>query len=1244
MFKFTFSLLLAGLSAAASAADVKTAVLPSDISNGYYVQKIWLEHYQLPRVHVKQASFLPVGEVPAGAGWFHTDSISIILGKERKRPFALVKIPAYLKEDHSYGRLMDVELEVTETTAPESEPAPQRPTSSNSVLSSGDWYKIGARQRGLYKIDFDFIKNKLGVNPAGINPANIRLYGNGGTMIPEDNAVVHPMDLTENAVWINDGGDGKFDQGDYIVFYANGPMSWEPDAAGKGFIHHNNLYEDTSYYFIGFGQAAGKRISTVAGTQAGNIAVDHFDDYTVHDEDKTNIGRIGKVWWGEKFSGQAGSSNVSIPLAAAADSVSMHVHFGCVSNANNNIFTVSVNSIQQYSYYCAALPMFVGSPLSYYTEAESIQSIPLHASSVNCNISFQPGTAGAEGYLDYIEINYRRPLNFAGGQTFFRDRKSVNNGNIATYQVGGANSNLQIWDISDPLAPVKINGTLNGNTYSFSRDAATLHEFAAFDGSNYNTPDFAGKTGNQNLHGLGQADYIIITHPDFTDAAGKLADFHRQHDNLRVVVATTSQVYNEFGSGSKDPAAIRDFLRMFYDRAGNDSTQMPRYALLLGDASFDYKYRLPGNTGFVPTFQSAQSADVDYSYTGDDFFAFLDDNENAENYNISNTLDIGIGRLPVENAAEANAIADKIIHYKSAATLGPWRISDMYVADNEDGAGEHLREGNDMSLAVSGISPIYNHTKIYLDNMNFVSTPGGARCPDANKAINDQVFRGAFFMNYTGHGNIYTLAHERILTSDDFNAWKNKDKLPFMVTATCDFSRFDDPSYRSAGEKLVLKTDGGAIAMLTTTQAVYSDKSHAINLDFLQTQFTRQHSSWYSFGDAFRLGKNYTYAHNPPLDLTINTRKFTLLGDPALTPDFPRYDLQTDAIKNTADGSIADTIKALGEYTVEGSVTEGSQLLGNFNGRLYVTIFDKARTIQLSTQRSPNRVYDVQNNIVYRGKATVKNGKFSFSFIAPKDINYDFGSGKISYYAEDGSTDAAGADGNIVIGGYADHPRPDNAGPVVKPYMNDSLFLDGGITGANSVLFVSLYDQSGINVSGNSVGHDLTAILDDNVEIPYTLNDYYETAANDYTHGYVSFPVTGLPDGEHHFTVKAWDVYNNSGQGTVHFKVVDGNVVQLGNLFNYPNPFSDITHFVFEHNHPNENLKAQLYIYSLSGAMVRAIVQDFSPTGSRSREITWDGTGSNGAKLPAGMYVYKLNIITNQGIESTAYQKLILLR
>jgi hypothetical protein len=1214
----------------------------SRVEQGYITEKIWLENYAIPKVEATNARFVKVNAFPKGAEPASITDLRVIIGKERKRPFAFVSIPVYsLNSNSEKQQLESFTLNITESKENQAQSAVLKTTNSNSVLSAGNWYKISVTDRGIYKIDYNFIKDKLGVDPSTINPANIRVYGNGGAIMSESNAVLNPDDLVENAIKVVDGSDNAFNQGDYVLFFANGPTGWVADEANHTFHHIKNIYEDKSYYFINFDKGQGSRISSQAALPPSSTIVTQYDDYLYHDIDLHNAGRFGKKWWGEDFSSDPSKATKSFSFTTnnLVDSALLSFEFGNVSTNSANL-SVLLNSQSAGTYLLS--PSGAGDDYAISPINKSIK-LPVSGTSLSLQFSYAPAASTARGYLNYFELASRQQLSFKDGQMIFCDWQSIASGAKATYQLQNASGNVNIWDITDPLHPVLMPGSLSGSAYSFTQDASTLHQFIAFDGSAYNAPQFVSKIDNQDLHGTAQVDLIVVTNPKFLSAAKKLGDFHRDHDNMRVVVVTTDQVYNEFSSGSQDIGAIRDFARMFYKRAGLDTTEMPKHLLLFGDASYDYKERINGNTNFVPTYETSNSEQVIYGYCSDDYFGFLDDNEEIENWNVANTLDLSVGRLPVGTESGADEVVEKIINYAGPASLGPWRLSTTIMSDDGDG-NIHYDDGEIMAATINGNSNIYNQTKVYVSAIEKLSTPGGERAPDANKLINDQVFKGTFLMNYNGHGSPTTMAHERILTQDDFNNWRNANKLPIMVTATCDFSKYDDPSSASAGELLTVKPDGGAIVLLTTTQLVYQYLNRPMNVDFLNSFFKQSNGSWPTFGDAFRRSKNATYSGAPKDAWTLsNFRKFALLGDPALTPAFPKYKVVTDSAMNGNSMTAIDTMSALGKYKIYGSVRDGNgNTLTDFNGRIYVTIFDKPKTVSVLT--GPARNFSVQNSIIYKGKATVTNGVFSFMFIAPKDINYEFGKGKISYYAENGVTDAAGADTNFSIGGFADDFVPDDASPIVKPFMNDSMFIDGGITGPNSVLYVQLSDNSGINVTGNSIGHDLTAVLDDDVQHPYILNDYYETAPNDYMRGFVYFPISGLSEGEHTITVKAWDMFNNSGEGTVRFRVISGSALSITNLTNYPNPFSTLTHFVFEHNHPEEKLDAEINIYSSSGYLVRTLKQSFTPEGSRTNELIWDGTGTNGPKLPDGVYVYRLTLRTPKGIQASAYQKLVLIR
>lgn len=1234
------------------AQDVKIAA--SEVHNGFFVKDFPLKTFARPEISItglqfSSLSLLPKGIVPDAASHF-----SFSIGRERKQAFVRVKIPVFSKNSEGNFQTLSsfsIKINEAENATPQLNASKTaKTTGAASPLASGTWYKIAVVDRGVYKIDYDFIKS-MGVDPATINTANIRMVGNYGGLIDENNAVEHPIGLTDISTWVNDGGDGKINSGDFIAFYARGNMRWDKDSTRQRFVHVKNIYADSSYCFLSFDAGNGRRITKAATVNNPNIVVNSFNDYSAHEEDFYNPGQFGKEWWGEKFglgSMALPARTFTFPLHGIIDSVFLRASVASRSIVGGNQMSLAVNGVPTANYYFGAVSLEADqNPVS--TGYSDIQ-IPVNASSADVLLSYN-ASSDAIGYLNYLELNWRRNLSFDGDNFSFRDWKSVGPGLIASFQIANAPNTCQVWDVTNPVAPTIMTGSLNGSTYSFNQNAEYLHEFVALTGNNFSKPFFVKKIENQNLMGRAIPTFTIVTFPAFLDAANSLADYHRAHDGMNVLVATTEQVYNEFSSGGQDISGIRDMMRYYYREGGNDTSLLPKYLLLFGDASYDYKNRIDNNSNYVPTFESVESVNVDGSYTVDDFFGFLDDNENMSNYSIPNTLDIGIGRIPVNSATQASDAVNKILAYSDPKSLGPWRLNNTYIGDNEDYAGHHAENAETIAAEVQEKSPFSNESKIYLDNLPFVSTPGGERCPDANKAINDQIFKGTFLMNYTGHGSTSTLAHERILTKEDFSKWQNLYKLPFMVTATCDYARYDNPAYVSNGEQMILEKNGGTIAMLTTTGPVYAGTNTIINQQFLATQYTKENGNWPTFGDAIRIGKNITFRQGADPGTLLNFYRFTLLGDPALQPAFPKHVIHTDSIKVLGTDARVDTLKALGNYTVNAHIsTDDGTPINDFNGRAYITIFDKKRHI--STFTKPNGEiqppipveWDVRDNVIFKGITTVTNGKFSFSFIAPKDMDYNFGGARISYYAENGITDAAGMDTTVQAGGFQDGVIADNDAPIVKPYIGDTLFRDGGVTGSNTLLYVKLSDESGINASGNAVGHDITAVLDGDDQNPYILNDYYETEPNTYKAGHVSFPISGLANGKHKLTVKAWDVFNNSGTGEVNFIVSDGKVVNVDNLINYPNPFGAITHFFFEHNHPDEELNVQISVYDMKGMLVRTISQNFTPSGSHSNEIEWDGRGDSGALLPNGVYPYRFIVSTPSGIKGTAYQKLIILR
>ncbi|WP_118972152.1 type IX secretion system sortase PorU [Taibaiella koreensis] len=1219
--------------------------------HGMISEKIALKYKSTPGVRLINIQTEPAIAVPAGARKANSFEPDITTSLERKQMVAYVEIPAYRITGGHAERLVAFDLEVTETDDG-SGSIVQKPTDiPHSILATGTWYKIAVPSRGVYKIDYNFLQS-MGINPGNINPANIRVYGNGGTVLPEKVTNDQPDDLIENAVLVQSAGS-SFGANDYILFYANGPTLWTKDSLNQSFEHTTNYYENQSYYFLNFDLGPGKRIASEAATAPVSLNVSTLDDYYLVDADSVNLGSIGKIWWGYKMN-TIGITNpsqtINVNLGAAVGKIAIKTNVGNINTAAGNSLSMSFNNVPVKNFSLGLAPddyVLVSSV----TSVDSVNA-PGASGSVPLRFQYFPSGTGA-AYIDYVRFNYRRQPVYAGPQFAFRSWQStaVAAGDNVSYTLQSAPANLTVWDITNPLSPVSLQGSASGGSYTFSRAGKSLKEFIAFDGSQFGTPVSKGSVANQDLHGMGQVDFLIVTPPLFKTAADDLANFHRAKEGLSVAVVLLDQIYNEFSSGGQDIGGIRNFIRMFYNRAPSSGSGMIQNVLFMGAASYDYKNRLGFNTNFTPTYETYLSTVGTSAYSSDDFYALLDENDDINGGSSSlHGVDVGTGRIPAYTAQEAEDYVNKVKHYTSPASFGPWKNVVSYVADDHDNNAtekndvmNHLDDCEQVNKYFYDSAYVYNVYKIYCDALSEISTPAGPRYPSANKAIDDQIANGTFLANYTGHGSPERWAHEAILTSEDYSGWKNKDKLPVMITATCDFGRFDDPGQRSAGAKLTISPDNGAIAMITTTQVVFPDANRGLNKAYTGAQFSRDaNGQWRTLGEALRVGKN-RYTVDP-----INNHKYAVLGDPALRMAMPVHKVVTGKLQMEYNGSTfdTDTIKALGRYVISGTVRDqNNNVLTNFNGPVYVTIYDKMRRVQ-TVNPDPNATpsFPLQTNIVAKVQGTVANGNFSASFIAPKDINYAYGKGKISYYANNDVTDAAGVDSALTIGGYNDKAGDDNDAPIVQPFIDDDKFRNGGVTGPNPTLFVKLYDDNGFNISGSSIGHDMVAILDDDVQNPMSISSYFTTEANDYRQGYIrNFQLKNLPEGMHTIKVKAWDVYNNSGEGTVVFEVKNKDKGFISDLYNYPNPMTNITHFVLQHNLEDENMDITLSIYTAAGRLVKVIKQNLTTAGNRT-EITWDGLGEGGIPLSKGVYFYRLDAKTAKGISAKAYQKLVLLR
>jgi hypothetical protein len=1133
----------------------------------------------------------------------------------------------------------------------------QQRSGGPSVLATGRWFKIAVARDGVYRIDRDFLES-LGVNLSALDPQRLAVFGNGGGMVPEDNAVPYPDDLVENATLLVGGEDGSFDAGDYLLFYGQGPDRLRFD--GLRFRQQKNLYSDQTYYFLTIDQGSGIRVQALGESPASpGTTVTAFDDVAFYDADEENLLKSGRQWFGDFFDvfTPTRSYSFTFPDRVAAEPVWIEALVAARSAVASSNFNLSVNGSTLLTF---SLPVItIGFDRLYASSNTSNAEVVTAGDNLSIQLRYT-SDATARGWLDYLVVNARRNLRMpAAGGLSFRDARSATPGGVAEFRLANA-SGVSVWEVSDPTRPQAQQGSFSGAEFRWRTDVGSgIREYFAFRSSDILPSSqlvSLGGLANQDLHNpsRGFPDLIVVSHPSFADQARRIAGFHADQDGLDTLVALTPAVYNEFGNGAPDPSAVRNFVRMFYERAATDE-QLPRYLLLFGDGSYDSKnldYDASVNQNFVPTFQSQNSTNPIASFTSDDFFGFLDPGEGGSNITQDTLgIDIGIGRFPVKTDAEARAVVDKVIHYASEASLGSWRNMVTFVADDEDG-DLHRRDADRIANEqLAAEYPVYNVDKIYLDAYQQTSASGGERYPDANEAISNRMFSGTLIMNYTGHGSEQSWAKERVLSESDISNWTNIDKLALFITATCSFSRYDNPAATSAGEQTLLHADGGAIALITTVRLVLSNANFETNREVFRTIFEPMpDGSRPALGDVVRLTK-LGLATGPDLSDGDNNRKFTLLGDPALRLAYPTYDVVTTTVNGfPADGAVSDTLRGLAKVLITGEVRDDAgNRLESFDGTVFPTIYDKASTLATLSNDgsiSPVRQFELQKNIIYRGRASVTGGSFQYEFIVPKDISYSFGKGKVSYYADNGVLDAHGFDTTVVIGGTADSIAADNAGPEVRVFLNEENFAFGGITDEQPILLVKLQDESGINTVGNGIGHDITAVIDENTQNTLTLNEFYESDLDSYQSGSLQYRLSTLEPGRHSIRLKAWDVHNNSGEGYTEFVVAESSELALRQILNYPNPFTTRTEFMFEHNRPGDMMQVMVEIFTVSGKRIKTLVQDVVTDGYRIDGILWDGLDDFGDTIGRGVYVYKVSVrsLSDPSARASAFEKLVLLR
>ena len=1094
----------------------------------------------------------------------------------------------------------------------------------HSRLASGSWYKIPVATSGVYIINTADVAELYGTSCN-----QIALFGAPGGMLAVSNMAGHPDDMVAAAIEVVDmNGNGTFEMDDYILFYGEGPSVWRYMNSDQLFEYSSHAYANYNYYYLTTTYTqidSSLRLQHPTFTPNSSNSISTYTAVALLHEDKINPVEGGELWMADKFTSSFSSRSYTLLLPSAPSAGTIVARYGLAHlsdysgqfgfQSGSETWTNNFDANTTYSIFKRNLSS-------------------TNSNEVSLNIAYTPRENSATGYLDFIELNAIVPLSYLSGQQFIRNKQQIQEGSVSQFVGTGHTSGMRLWDVTDPSQPCEIAIQTSGNNgFSFAAPTDAPKTFIAFTKEDALHPAGIENIVNQDIHGTEVPDYVIVTHKDFRTQAEKLANLHRAEEGMNVLVVNQEEVFNEYSSGRPDPVAIRQM--MLNMRRKDPAGMSPRYLLLFGKGTYDNRNIMGSSQRTVVTYQYPSVVLTDIAaYPSDDIYGYLEEGT-AGVY--EGRLSVGIGRLPAKTVAEAEHLVDKIEGYmtkrdfEQSNVRGDWRNYVTLLADDADpsvpGDSVFASDAEKMARSIQARYPQLNIDKIFADAYLQQSGADGSYYPEVNNALRQRLNYGTLLLNYIGHGSDKYIGTERYMEFTDIDKYTNRDRLTFFVTSTCSFGHFDLVDDICGAEAFLL-ADAAGIGILTAARPIHH--SHPFNSRACIYALDPNNT----IGDALRIAKNEVQV----------SHCIALLGDPALHLSIPKKEVVVTSIngRNVEDG-VTDSVEVLSRVTVEGEIRNSDgELASDFNGTIYPIVFD--REVKSNTLSNDNDSTEVefyqQKNILYKGREMVSNGRFTYSFIIPRDVAYHYDYAKLSHYARSDNNDATGQYGNIMFGGFNEETELTELHPTVELYINDTHFRNGGITNETPTLYAHLSDSVGINAAGSGIGHDITAVIDGNPYSTVTLNDFYEPDIEDSRNGEVYYTLGKLDEGPHTLTVKCWNIFNYSGSATIDFVVVNDRTKRIGQFTSAPNPAHDRTTLRIEHNLTNAVQSAIVDIYDIRGSHVR----QFTPTlldNSCVIAIPWDFRSDNGDPVANGIYVARVMLTTTSGEVLTQTTKVI---
>lgn len=1151
-----------------------------------------------------------------------------------------VSVLPFFKDGDVIKRLTHYQLTSEQKDTPLLNSTPRHHYCERSILASGSFIKIRVGQSGIYKITYEELTSW------GLQPSNVRIFGYGGAMISPNFNGYRIDDVPEVPIYIHKGDDNIFGKGDYILFHAQGPVSWEYSPTKKLFLHTMNTYSTHGYYFLTSDLGEATTLNEVKTTALnGEMAqvVRNYDDYLLHEQELINIldptgaNGGGQEFFGEQFNtgNTTFKKSFHFPNIVEGSLGKIKTQLVAASTIGTTTFRLTIDNQEEKKFMISAMQ-----PSIYVKGILGTNTQNFTATKDNVDIELTADfPSDGKGYLNYIEVHVLRQLIMSGDIMYFRSKSNLASGKHNQYIIEKATPDLQVWNITHLDSIYRMPAVYSNNELRLIGSTDELQQYVALrtSGNSFGKVEYVERVAPQNLHSLKDVEYVIIAPEAFRSEAERLAMAHEEKDGFSWIVVSDQEIYNEFSSGTPDASAYRWFMKMLYDRhLSGMSSKAPRYLLLMGDGTFDNRKLLHNSgTNTLLTYQSnLKVTDETFAYPTDDYFGFLDDTDDTEFKETSMYVRVGIGRFPVTTKEQAKQVVDKTIAYMQDNQQGNWHSQLCFMADDGDRA-EHMKGANKIADTIHYIQPDYQVSKILLDSYFQEVTAAGESYPMAKNKLDNQLNDGVLYLCYLGHGSPTAITNENMLTFEEITKMSNHHH-GIWGFGTCSFSHWDAQSI-SAGEAAVLNPNGGAIGVFSAARTVYADANERLLMEFSKNLFPQEEGKYVYIGDAVRLAKNAP-------NREANRMAFLYLGDPALRIAHPMpYKVRTDSI-NHHSAHESDTLRALSINKLIGSVIDkNNEVATNFNGTIFVTLFDKEQLITtLNNHNEESHAYPFsfkdRISVLFKGNVEVHKGKFELNFMLPKDIQYNYGPGRICYYAQDSLLhhEAIGSYNNFLIGGSDTTALFEEDGPNMDIYLNSLYFVSGGKVDDKPLFIAYLNDSNGINTSGSGVGHDLQLTIDNDPEQTWNLNDAFVADNGNFRSGSIHYRMSSLEEGQHNLKFRAWDLLNNSTTRTLDFEVVKGLAPEVYQLITYPNPAksNEPIHFILEHDRPELILETTIHIFDVSGRKIYSLTQKGSGT------VTFT---PQKASIGSGIYLYQFHIKTADSEITTEKCKIIIL-